>query len=125
MVIESDELTALRREFAEFENLLGRGDALGILKDAIFSYQDIVGDGASDERKNEIAKNILNAYARKFISEAQKVKSDPRRFEHTFHEYWANMTSQFLEVETDCNEEARASLLHFLVNWSMTVPFKA
>jgi hypothetical protein len=125
MDVESDELVILRREFAEFEDLLGRGDALGILKDAIYSYQDISCDDALGEREKKIANNILNAYAQKFISEAQKIKSDTRRFEHAFHEYWANMTSQFLEVETDCNQDARESLLHFLVNWSMSIPFKS
>lgn len=121
-----DNLEDLRCEFSEFELSLGKSDVLDILKKAISSYQEIANDDlGSSERDKKIANNILNSYARKFISEARKIKSDPRGYEHTFHEYWANLTAQFLGVEPDLDQEIRDILQQFLVNWSVTVPFKS
>lgn len=119
-----DIVTELRSDFAEFEALLLDGEALEPLKDAIAIYHEIAGDPSTTNRDREVARNVLNAHARKFLSEADTLFGDPRAADYRFHEYWANMAMQFVELQTEYEDEIRQQLVEFLVTWSRLVPIK-
>lgn len=122
--MEENLVTELRSEFAKFESSLTDAGALDALKDAIAIYHEIIADLSISAHGRVVARNVLNAYARIFLSEANNLANDPRRADHKFNDYWANMEMQFVELHTEYEDEIRERLVEFLVMWSKLVPMK-